>query len=299
MQGLQQLIAFAETAKYGGFAAASRQLGQSPSSVAKAVARLEEALGVKLFHRSTRQVRLTPDGERLFQRCQRVLAELEDLQAEATGSSEKASGTLRIALPISYGKRIVMPLLAELARRHPGLHLDLRLSDAMADLVREGMDLALRIGQLDDSSLVATRIDRQSLLLCASPDYLESHGRPRRLDELAGHDAVVFRLPTSGRIRPWQFRQRGTAVELHPPPRVVVNDTEGLVEAARQGLGLVQVPDFLVAEELARGELVELLPECRPAAMPIHIVYPSGRLLPARVKIAIEALQALRERSPA
>jgi LysR family transcriptional regulator for bpeEF and oprC len=296
MQGLQQFIAFAETAKHGGFAAAAREQGVAPSTLAKAVARLEAALGVKLFHRTTRQVRLTPDGERLYQRCQRVLAEVEDLQSEASGTRALPSGTLRIDLPVFYGKHFVMPLLAALQQRHPQLQIDLRLSDAYVDLVRDGIDLALRIGQLRDSTLVARRVDRQQLVLCASPAYLAAHGMPRRVEELAGHAAIVFRLPTSGRDRPWQLRQRGSEVVLTPRARLRVDDGEGLVEALKLGMGLCQLPDMMVRAELERGDLVELLPSCRPEPMPIHIVYPSGRLLPQRVRVAIEALEALRQR---
>lgn len=296
MQGLQQFIAFAETAKHGSFAAAAREQGLAPSTLAKAVARLEGGLGVKLFHRTTRQVTLTPDGERLFRRCQRVLAEIDDLQAEASGTRTAPTGVLRIELPVFYGKRLVMPLLAALLRQYPALRLDARLGDVQADLVRDNVDLAVRIGRLQDSTLVARRVDRQGLCLCASPDYLAARGMPRRIEDLTGHAAVVFRLPTTGRDRPWQFRQRGTEVELNPQPYVRVNETEGLLEALKMGLGLCQVPDLLVTDELARGELVEILPSCRPEPMPISIVYPPGRVLPARVRVAIEALDALRHR---
>jgi LysR family transcriptional regulator for bpeEF and oprC len=296
VRGLQQFIAFAGTARHGGFAAAARELGTAPSTLAKAVARLEASLGVKLFHRTTRQVRLTPDGERLFQRCQRVLAEVEDLQAEAAGTRAQPSGTLHLSLPMFYGKRFVLPLLAALQRQHPQLQIDVRLSDAQVDLVREGIDLALRIGKLRDSTLVAQRVDRQQLLLCASTAYLAAHGMPQRIEDLAGHAAVVFRLPTTGRDRPWQLRQRGAEIELTPRAQLRLDDGEGLVEALKLGMGLCQLPDMMVQAELARGELVELLPSCRPEPMPIHIVHPSGRLLPQRVRVAIEALQALRRR---
>ncbi len=296
MPGLQQFIAFAATARHGGFAAAAREQGVASSTLAKAVGRLETALAVKLFHRTTRQVRLTPDGERLFERCQRVLAEVEELQADAAGTRAAPAGSLRIALPVYYGKRFVMPLLADLQRRHPALRLDIRLSDAQVDLVRDGIDLAVRVGALRDSTLVARRVDEQGLVLCASPAYLASRGTPSRIDELAGHSAIVFRLPTSGRDRPWQFRQRGKPVELTPQPQVRIGDTEALVEALRLGMGLCQLPDLLVADELACGELQEVLPACRPEPMPIHLVWPSGRLLPARMHAALEALDALRRR---
>ena len=296
MHSLQQLAAFAETAKHGSFAAAAREGGSAPSTLAKAVARLEQSLGVKLFHRTTRQVSLTADGERLFGRCQRLLAEVEELHAEASGVREAPSGTLRIDLPIVLGRRLILPALARLSERYPALALDVRLQDSYTDLVKEGVDLAVRVGALKDSSLVARRFGTQQLVLVASPEYLARRGTPRRVDQLAGHDAMVFRMPSTGRDRPWQFRQRGQPVELHPASRVRINDGEGLVEAARMGLGIAQVPDYFTADGIARGELVEVLPGARPAPMPLSIVYPGARLVPQRVRVVIEALEALRRK---
>ncbi|MGZ5180606.1 MAG: LysR family transcriptional regulator [Ramlibacter sp.] len=293
MNSLQQLIAFADTARHGSFAAAARETGSAPSTLAKAVARLEAGLGVRLFHRTTRQVSLTPDGERLFARCQRLLAEVDELKSEASGVRAAPSGLLRIDVPIVLGRRLILPVLARLLREHPGLSLDVRLQDGYADLVKEGIDLAIRAGELKDSSLVARRFTSQTLLLVASPDYLAARGTPRRLEQLARHDAVVFRMPSTGKPRPWAFRQRGEPVELHPASAVRLNDGEALVEAARLGLGLAQVPDYFVRDEIARGELVELLPGLRPAPMPISFVYPAARLVPQRVRVLIDALQAL------
>ena len=299
MHGLQQYVAFAETARHGSFAAAARALGTVPSTLAKAVARLETELGVRLFHRTTRQVTLTPDGERLYAHCQRLLAEVEELQAQAAGTRSEPSGTLRVDLPLFYGKHVVMPVLARLVQRHPALRLDVRLHDAYVDLVQEGIDLAVRVGHLDDSSLVARRIDQQRLVLCASPAYLAARGTPAGVAALADHTAIAFRMPTSGRHRPWQFLDGARAVEL-PPPNVVarINDGEGMVEAARLGLGLCQVPDYMAAAALARGDLVELLPGCRPAPMPISVVVPGGKLMPARVRAALDALSALSSEAP-
>ena len=297
MQGLQQFLAFAETAKHGSFAAAARELGSAPSTLAKAVARLEASLGVKLFHRTTRQVSLTPDGERLFHRCQRVLAEVEDLHAEAAGTRAAPSGALRISMPIVYGRRVLLPLLSQLVERHPALQLDVRLEDGCVDLVKDGFDLAVRVGALRDSSLVARRFASQVLVLVASPAYLERHGTPRSVEQLAGHAATLFRQPSNRRLRPWQLRVRGKPVELHPPSRVQVNDGEGMVAAACLGLGLAQLPDYMVATELAAGSLVEVLASCRPAPHPISAVYPSGRLVPPRVRVALELFDGLRRPS--
>jgi DNA-binding transcriptional LysR family regulator len=232
----------------------------------------------------------------LFERCQNVLAEIEDLQAAASGARTELAGTLRVDLPVFYGKRFVMPILARLAAQHPGLKLDIRLSDVKIDLIREGIDLAVRIGQLSDSSLVAKRIDQQHLVLCASPAYLAQHGRPETVADLARHAAVRFRLPTSGRDRPWQLTCDGEAIVLSPPAHVRIDETEGLLEALTLGLGIGQIPDILVQYALDRGELIELLPQSRPAPMPIHILYASGRLMPARVRLVIEALETLRLR---
>lgn len=295
MHGLQQFLAFAETAKHGSFAAAARELGQSPSTLAKAVQRLEAALGVRLFHRTTRQVSLTADGERLFERCQRVLAEVEELHSEAAGTRAAPCGRLRVDLPIVYGRRFVLPLLAELAAQHAALQFDVRLQDGYADLIGEGIDLAVRIGDLRDSSLVARRIGSQSLVLCASPAYLAQRGVPRSVDQLASHAVVSFRHPTTGRDRPWQLRTRGQPVELHPAARTQLNDGDGMVAATLLGLGICQLPDYMVERELAAGLLVELLPSCRPATMPISAVVPGGRLLPPpRVRVVLDRLERLR-----
>ena len=297
MHGLQQFLAFAQTARRGSFAAAARDLGGSPSTLAKSVARLETGLGVKLFHRTTRQVSLTADGERLFHRCERVLAEFEDLRADGAGTRAAPSGTLRLSLPIYYGRRFVMPLLATLLRKHPALTLEVRLQDGFADLVRDGMDLAVRMGELSDSTLVARRIDWQHLVMVATPQYLKANGTPRRLQDLAGHKAVAFRMPSTGRSRPWTLRQGRRNIEVHPPQTVQVSDTEALGTAALLGLGLTQLPDYIVQDQVARGELVSVLPDQQPAPMPISAVVPSGRLVPPRVRVLLESLETLRGRN--
>lgn len=290
---LQQMAAFAETARYGSFAAAARELGSAPSTLAKAVARLEVSLGVKLFHRTTRQVSLTPDGERLYARCQRMLAEFEALQAEASGTRDEPTGLLRVDLPIVLGREFILPVLARMAERHANLQLDVRLQDGYADLVKEGIDLAVRVGPLKDSSLVAQHVANQSMVLVGSRGYLDLHGTPRRLDDLASHAAVLFRMPTSGRDRPWHFRQGGREIELQPASRVRVNDGEGVAAAVRLGMGLAQVPEHFIKRELASGDMVEVLKSLRPAPLPLLAVYPGARLVPARVRAFLRELKAI------
>ena len=294
MQGLHSLLAFSETAKRGGFAAAARELGSTPSTLAKSVARLEASLGLRLFHRTTRQVSLTSDGERLFQRCQRVLAELEDLQAEASGARAAPSGTLRIDMPIVFGRKVMLPLLARLVHAHPQLQLDVRLSDAYVDLVKDSIDVAIRVGELQDSTLVARRFASQQLIVVASPAYLRQHGTPQALEDLAAHRHILFRVQGRGHDRPQQFLLNGRVVAREPGQGLRFNDGEAMVQAAVLGLGLAQIPDYMAEDDLAAGRLTEVLAPHRPPTMPIYAVTPGSRMLPSRVRLLLEALETSR-----
>jgi DNA-binding transcriptional LysR family regulator len=288
MRGLQPLLAFAETAKRGNFALAAREVGCTPSTLAKAVSRLEAQLRVRLFHRTTRQVTLTDDGERLFARCQRVLTELELLYAEASGAQEEPAGTLRIDMPATFGRVVMLPLLAELAKRYPRLSIDARFSDAYVDLVKEGIDVAVRAGRLADSTLVARPLTSQELLLFAAPSYLERCGTPNQVSDLSQHTAILFRVPSTGKDRPWHLRARGRSLTLMPSSRMRVSDGDAIVRAAVHGMGIGQVPHYMLVDELARGQLMELLPAHRPTPMPIALVMPSGRMVPPRVRAFVE-----------
>ena len=291
VHGLQPLLAFAETAKRGNFAAASREIGCTPSTLAKAVSRLERQLGVRLFHRTTRQVTLTDDGQRLFARCQAVLAELALLQEEASGAREEPTGTLHIDMPVTFGRRVMLPVLARLAQMYPELSINARFSDLYVDLVKEGIDVAIRTGPLRDSTLVARRFASQELLLFASPSYLAQAGTPTSLADLENHTAVLFRVPSTGKDRPWHFRSRGRNVTMMPASRLRVDEGDAIVRAAALGMGIGQVPHYMVTDHLARAELVELLPTMRPAPMPIAAVMPSARMIPARVRALLELLE--------
>lgn len=299
VQGLQPLLAFAETAKRGNFAAASREIGCTPSTLAKAVSRLERQLGVRLFHRTTRQVALTDDGQRLYARCQAVLAELALLQEEASGAREEPTGTLHIDMPVTFGRRVMLPLLATLAQMHPKLSINARFSDLYVDLVKEGIDVAIRTGPLRDSTLVARRFATQELLLFASPSYLARAGTPTRLKDLEQHTAVLFRVPSTGKDRPWHFRSQGRSVTFMPASRVRVDEGDAVVRAAALGMGIGQVPHYMAADHLARAELVEILPAMRPTPMPIAAVMPSARMVPVRVRALLELLERSASAFPA
>ncbi len=294
MQGLQAFLAFSETVKHGGFAAAARELGSSPSTLAKAVGRLEATLGLRLFHRTTRHVSLTTDGERLFQRCQRVLAELEELQSEAAGVRAAPSGTLRIDMPIVFGRMVMLPVLARLLQQHPALELDARFNDAYADPVKDSVDVVIRVGELQDSTLVARRFASQQLLLVAAPGYLARHGTPKALDELSAHRQILFRVPATGRDRALHFGVGPRTVALQPARGVRLSDGEAMVQAALLGLGLAQVPEIMAAADLAAGRLIELLPQHRPPALPVHAVMPGNRMVPPRVRALLKSLEAMK-----
>ena len=290
---LQSLICFAETARHASFARAARVLGLSPSAVAKSVANLESALGVRLFHRTTRQVTLSSDGRELFQRCQRVLEEIDALHSAAEGSRLTPRGTLRIDVPVTYGKQVIVPVLARLAMAHPDLGFDVRFSDRFADLIGDGLDAAIRVGVLDDSRLVARKFDEQLLLVCAGPQYLERRGTPRSLADIRKHHCLGFRSNLTGRERSWRLRKGRSEVELVPESRIVFDDGEAAVHALIAGLGLMQLPNYYVEQPLREGLLVEVLARLRPPPEPISVIYPSRRQIPQRLRVLIDALASI------
>lgn len=287
------LLAFIETANRSSFAAAARELGSSSSTIAKAVGRLESALGLRLFHRTTRHVTLTADGEMFLLRCGRVVDDLRELETYVTGERSAPVGTLRLDLPVVFGRVLVLPILARLTIRYPGLLLDVRFSDGFVDLVKEGVDVAVRIGVLPDSSLIARQIATQDWILCASPEYLKRQGAPKTLEALEEHDAIVFRMPTSGRDQIWHLHQGGHAKTFQPRGKFRFTDGEAIVQFAELGLGIAQLPDYMVNASLSKGYLVELMPEFRAQRTPIYAVMPASRMIPARVRVLLDALSTL------
>jgi len=295
MISLELLTSFACAARHRSFAGAARELGTSPSAVAKNVARLESQLKFRLFHRTTRRVALTPDGELLQERCRRVLEEVAELEGAVAGKLARPNGTLKLDVPIVYGRRVVLPVLAKLRHRYPDLAVDVRFSDRIADVVGEGLDAVIRVGTLNDSNLVARRIGWQRMWTGASPAYLRRHGTPARPEDLLQHQCLVFRGPTSRKEWPWRFRVGARDVLLRPETRVWFDDGDALVAAALAGMGLVHVPSYMAEQDVARGRLVEVLSSMRPPLMPISIVYPGPRQPPLRLRVLIEALAATSE----
>jgi DNA-binding transcriptional LysR family regulator len=290
MSSLRLLAVFSEAAKQGSFAAAARELGLSSSAVVKGIARLEETLHVRLFHRTTRRVQLTQEGEALFERCRRILAEVEELEREAANVGELATGVLRVDAPVIYGRQVILPVLVRLASENPGLEIDLRLSDVYADAMSSGLDAVVRFGEVADSHMIAHTFDSQHLGIYGSPAYLARRGRPKEPADLEGHDCVRFRLPSTGRHRPWYFRKRERDISIDPPTRYSVNDGDGLVAAAVLALGLVQEPHHMVANEVEAGRLEEVLVRFRPKPLSVSLLYPANLHIPRRLSLLRDAL---------
>ena len=294
MASLRLLVVFSEAARQGSFAAAARELGLSSSAVVKGIARLEDGLQVRLFHRTTRRVQLTQEGEALYARCRRVLAEVEEMERAAANVSELATGVLRVDAPVVYGRQVLLPVLVRLASDNPGLELDLRLSDVYADVISTGLDAVVRFGEIADSHLIAHVFDSQHLGVYGSPAYFARKGRPKAPADLERHDCVRFRVPSSGRHRQWYFRKGEKDISIDPEVRYSVNDGDGLVAAAVLGLGLVQEPHHMVESEVAAGSLEEVLVRFRPKPLPVSLLYPANLLVPRRLLLLRDALLEMR-----
>ena len=288
---LGSLELFCLAAELESFTAAAAAAGLTPPAVSRTVARLEAKLGARLLARTTRRVRLTESGRAYHAQCRQALAQLGDAARLLGGEQVKPAGTVRLSLPTSYGHHRVLPLLADLRRLHPGVELDLQLSNRNVDLVGEGFDLAVRGRTPPDSGLVARQLEDAPLVIVGSPRYLRRHGKPRDAAALAQHECLHFVLPRTGQLVPWLLTIDGRVVE-HTLPGAIrcADDILGPVTLARHDAGLVQTYRFIVERDLAEGTLREVLPQCAGAARPFSLLYPAQRHLPARVRVVIDFL---------
>lgn len=289
MDRLTGLAAFVRTADLGSFVASGRVLGLSASAVGKAVTKLELQLGARLFQRSTRSLRLTEEGRLFHERCRRILDDLDDAQAMLARAMEAPRGRLRVSMPIvSY--HLLLPVLPEFTNRFPDIELDLDFNDRLVDLIDEGVDVAIRSGDLPDSRLMARSLRPFQLLLCASPAYLGRHGIPECPRDLDGHLGVRFRFPNSGKLQDWPL----TLPPGEPEPRVrtvlTCNNMEALRGAAVGGLGIGCMPDFLAREPLAAGTLRTVLGEHIKAPAQFFMLWPSSRHLSPKVRVFVDFL---------
>lgn len=281
-EGLDEFVAVAEC---GQFTAAAERLGLSSSQVSRQIARLEERLHTRLFYRTTRKVALTEAGQTFLQHCQR----LQDAREEALNAigdlGGEPKGLLRMTCAVAYGERFIVPLVTTFAARHPRLSVDIELSNRTLDLVQDGFDIAIRLGRLQDSRMLATRLAPRRMYLCASADYLQRYGRPHSLSELARHNCLI------GSSDVWTFQLEGREASQRVNGNWRCNSGQAVLDAALAGLGLCQLPDYYVLEHLRSGALVSLLDNHQPPNTAVWALYPQQRHLSPKVRQLIDALR--------
>ena len=286
------LMEFVTTVRQGSFAAAARELGVTGSAVGKSITRLEARLGTKLLHRTTRLLTLTAEGQLYLDACQRVIDDLEGTELAMASGRDTPVGTLHLNLPAAFGRKHVMPILLDLTARYRHLDLSVMFTERTANVIDEGVDVAVRIGALgNDADLTARRLGTQRLLICASPDYLARHGAPTTPEELTQRDCIIGWRRV---LRPvWLLKdEAGGEIAQEVKVRHEFSDGEAIVAAVLAGEGLSQLPTWLIGKELASGALVPVLEEFAGAQMPIHLVWPSSRYEQPRLRIVIDALAA-------
>ena len=286
MDRFEAMRVFARVAERRSFTLAAEDLGLPRSTVTDAVKQLEARLGVQLLQRTTRHVAPTLDGEAYHRRCLSLIAELEDAEAAFTGAAP--SGLLRVDVHGTLARHFVLPSLSEFLARYPGIELYLSEGDRLVDLIREGIDCVLRVGDLTDSDMIARRVAKLEEVTVAAPGYLERHGVPAEPAALEGHRIVGFRSSAAGGLIPLEFVVGGQVRNIALPATVAVNAAETLIAAARMGLGLIQAPLYHLQADIDRGDLVEVLAAWRPTPTPVSLLYPHSRHLSPRARVFID-----------
>lgn len=278
--------AFVAVADLEGFAPAARKLGLSPSAVTRLIAALEERLGARLLQRTTRQVTLTDAGSRYLERARRILADVEEAEDAVEGERTHPEGRLVISAPVGFGRLHVSPVVTAYLKRYPDVGVDLRLTDRVVNLVEDGVDAAVRIGHLPDSTLVARHVGEMRRIVVASPGYLMARGEPKRPADIAAHDMIQFGAMTAA--PDWRFAENGREIRVASSPRFASNSSDAAIQYAEQDGGLTRVLAYQAAASLKAGRLRIVLAEFEQPALPIHIVYPTSRLLSAKVRTFID-----------
>lgn len=275
----------------GSFTAAAAMAGVTPAAVSRSISRLEERLGVRLFVRTTRQIRLTDGGRVYFEQCRQALSQLVEAEREVTGQQTTPSGKLRISVTTPYAHYRLLERVAAFRLQFPEVQVEVHISNRNIDFADEGYDLAVRGRAPQDSTLVARKMEDAALVLVAAPSYLKRRGKPKSLEELAGHDCIRFVLPSTGRLVPWQFMRDGSEIEMAGGDAIVcAEDFLGMSTLAVHGGGITQTYRFTVERELASGTLVELLPHHGGCSRPFYLIYPHARHLSLRVRSFVDFL---------
>ncbi|HTJ91651.1 MAG TPA: LysR family transcriptional regulator [Pararobbsia sp.] len=298
MDRLQAMQIFARIAEQGSFSRVAEQMRLPRPTVTHAVQYLESRLHVRLLQRTTRKVTLTEEGAAFYERCLRILGELDDAEAMFSEISSVPRGTIRFDLPERIAHRVVVPALPAFMAQYPDLRIVLSASDRLANLIDEGIDCVVRVGELVDSSLVARRICTWPQIIVASPAYIDEHGEPETIEDLAEHIAVGFFSSRTGRDFEWEFIQDGKVRDIKMRSNVSVNTAESYLQCCLGGLGLIQFPATGIADHLATRALVQVMPDIEAPPMPVSLLYPHGRHLPPRVRVFAEWVRELIAEGP-
>ncbi|VEB26015.1 putative HTH-type transcriptional regulator [Actinobacillus lignieresii] len=290
MDKLNAINLFCRVIETQSFTQAAQLEQISLAMASKLIAQLEEHLNVRLLHRTTRKITPTEAGLLYYQRCLPILNELKDAENSVSNITSTLQGKITISLPMDFGSRFVAPYLGQFMTTYPNIQLNIEFSDRRVDVVAEGYDLVLRIGALEDSSIVAKRIARSELVLIASPDYLAKQGTPENLEQLTEHTCLIYE-----NHQQWQFMDGEQKMKIKPNAHVISNNGYALLQMTKAGQGIVNLPLFLVKEEISAGNLVEILPQYKQHSIDISVLYPHRRYLSPKVKVFIEFLSKLIE----
>ncbi|KRC76316.1 HTH-type transcriptional regulator DmlR [compost metagenome] len=290
MESLNAIAFFVQAAETRSYSAAGRILGVSSSAVGKSICRLEQRLGVRLFHRSTRSITLTAEGALFLERCRRILCEVEAAELELSETRQAPRGRLRISLPLVG--MLVMPALTAFMHRYPDIELDVDFSDRLVDVIEEGFDVVMRTGELTDSRLVSRPLGTYRLQLVASPGYLARRGTPKVPADLAHHACLQHKFPSTGKFEPWPFKRAEDEPGWALPASMVCNTSAALMDVALAGLGIACLPDFLVRQAIGRGELVPVMDACVEHQGTFRLLWPSSKHLAPKLRVFIDFMGA-------
>lgn len=283
------IAAFIAAVDSGSYTRASSCVGLSRSAIGKSITRLEDQLGVRLLNRTTRQLSLTDEGRIMYERCKQILEDLEDVDAVMALRREKPTGTLRLTAPLSLGQRHILPIIDKFLKKWPELRADIVFTDRYVDLIEEGFDIAIRIGEPKDDSRILTRtIATQNMVTCASPEYLALRGVPQIPADLSSHDTIFFRSADKRRV--WRYQTPEGYYIYDGPGRMDIDSSEAMLSSAIAGFGIIQLPDYLANQSLEMGSLIAILTEFKVDPEPVRIIYPSKRHLSPRIRGFVDAI---------
>lgn len=293
MDRFATMLAFARVVELNSFTKAALSLNMPKATLSAQIAKLEKHLGIKLLHRTTRRISATADGMAYYARAVHLLNELDDMESAVSQANRTYKGRLRVDTSGTLGRHIILPAIDDFFRRYPDIELELGCTDRAVDLLEEGIDCAIRGGMPIDESLVARKLIETRPITCATPAYLERHGTPHTLKELAEHNVVNFLSPRTGRVLGFQYLDNGEKVTIHGQRRIALNDIDACVAAALADIGIVQLPYFSVRAHIVSGRLQRILPDLIAEASPIHIVYLQNRHLSANVRAFVDWITEL------